>query len=226
VRFQAFQDVTDPDEKRKEILWIAIFFIIILAVWLGVVLIWGYQPLVFGMSYDEAVMGIGLGVLIFCAVLYLAGREREQRLLNRRLFRELEETITLLDTRVSQLNGLCSTSAELSGSLDIDRIAVFAVDSLVGNMGADSASLVLLDEETGGPVYARDSHHRFLHGGWRPRPAGSLAGADRRKPGSHRQPGRANPRLERERLAPLRPPASQERACRGAGSKVRGWVRV
>lgn len=161
MRFQAFQDVTDPDEKRKEILWIAIFFIIILAVWLGVVLIWGYQPLVFGMSYDEAVMGIGLGVLIFCAVLYLAGREREQRLLNRRLFRELEETITLLDTRVSQLNGLCSTSAELSGSLDIDRIAVFAVDSLVGNMGADSASLVLLDEETGGPVYARDSHHRF-----------------------------------------------------------------
>lgn len=161
MRFQPFRDVSDPDEKRKEILWLAILFIIILAVWLGVVLIWGYQPLVLGMSYDEAVMGIGLGVLIFCAVLYLAGREREQRLLNRRLFRELEETVTLLDARVSQLNGLCSTSAELSGSLDIDRIAVFAVDSLVGNMGADSASLVLFDEETGCPVYARDSHHSF-----------------------------------------------------------------
>lgn len=161
MRFQPFRDVTDPDEKRKEILWIAILFIIILAVWLGVVLIWGFQPLVFGMSYDEAVMGVGLGVLILCAILYLAGREREQRLLNRRLFRELRETVTLLDARVNQLHGLCSTSAELSGSLDIDRIAVFAVDSLVGNMGADSASLVLFDEETGCPAYARDSHHRF-----------------------------------------------------------------
>ncbi len=44
----------------ERFLWIAILFIIILAVWLGVVLIWGYQPLVLGMTYDEAVMGIGL----------------------------------------------------------------------------------------------------------------------------------------------------------------------
>jgi len=161
VRFQLFREVTDPDEKRKEILWIAISFIIILAAWLAVVLIFGYQPLVFGMTYDEAVMSIGLGVLIFCAILYLAGREREQRLVNRRLFRELRETVTILDARVNQLSGLCSTSAELSGSLDMDRIATFVVDSLVGNMGADAASLVLFDEETGYPVYARDSRHNF-----------------------------------------------------------------
>jgi hypothetical protein len=159
MRFQPFRDVTDPDEKRKQILWIAISFIIILAAWLGVVLLFGYQPLIFGMTYDEAVMLIGLAVLIFCSVLYLSGREREQRLLNRRLFRELKDTVALLDARVSELNGLCSTSAELSGSLDLDRIAASAIDALTGSMGADTASLVLFDEETGRPVYARNSRH-------------------------------------------------------------------
>jgi len=165
VRFQPFRDVADPDEKRREILWIAISFIIILAAWLGVVLLFGYQPLIFGMTYDDAVMLIGLGVLIFCSVVYLGGREREQRLLNRRLFRELKDTVTMLDARVNQLNGLCSTSAEFSGSLDMNRIAAFAVDALVANMGADSASLVLFDEETGHPAYARDSRHDFVASG-------------------------------------------------------------
>ncbi len=163
-----FRDQRDPDEKRKEILWIAIGFIIILATWLAVVLVFGFEPLIIGMTYDEAVMSIGLGVLIVCAVLYLANREREQRHLNRRLVCELRDTVNLLDQRVKQLDGLCSTSAELSGSLDIDHIATFAVDSLVGTMAADAASLVLIDEETGSPVYARDSHRRLAPGGLSP----------------------------------------------------------
>jgi len=152
-----FRDLGDPDEKRREILWMAVGFILILAIWLGVVFVFGFPPLSWGMTYDEIVMSIGLGALILCSALYLIGREREQRLLNRQLVFELRDTVSLLDQRVKQLNGLCATSAELSGSLDIDRIATCAVDSLVGTMGADSASLVLFDEESGRPVYVRDS---------------------------------------------------------------------
>ena len=80
-----FRDLTDPDEKRREIVWIAISFIVILATWLAVVLVFGYQPLIMGVSYDEVVLLSGLGLLVFCMVLYLGAREREQRLVNRRL---------------------------------------------------------------------------------------------------------------------------------------------
>ena len=66
-----FRDLRDPDERRREILWIAISFIVILASWLAVVLIFGYPPLVLGMTYDETVLVVGLGLLLLCSVLYL-----------------------------------------------------------------------------------------------------------------------------------------------------------
>ncbi len=152
-----FRDLGDPDEKRREILWMAVGFIIILTVWLGVVLFFGFRPLSMGMTYDELVMSVGLGLLMVCSILYLVGREREQRETNRRLMRELHATVTMLDQRVQQLSGLCTTSTELSGCLDLDYIATSAVDSLVATMGGEAAALVLFDEESGHPVYRRDS---------------------------------------------------------------------
>ena len=159
-----FRDLGDPDEKRTEILWMAVGFIIILAAWLAVVLIFGFRPLSLGVTYDEVVMSIGLGVLILCSVFYLVGREREQRMTNRRLLTELRDTVSLLDQRVKELNGLCASSAELAGSLDIDYISSCTVASLVGAMGADWASLVLFEEELGHMIYARDSQGLLVGG--------------------------------------------------------------
>jgi len=152
-----FRDLTDPDEKRKEIVWIAISFIVILATWLAVVLIFGYQPLILGVSYDEAVLLAGLGLLVFCMVLYLGAREREQRYVNRRLLAQLREAVRRLDERLEQLKGLCSTSTELAGSLDIDQISRSVVDSLTNTVRASASSLLLIDGKTGCPVYAQHS---------------------------------------------------------------------
>jgi GAF domain-containing protein len=157
LRRRPFRDLTDPDEKRKEIVWIAISFIVILATWLAVVLIFGYQPLILGVSYDEAVLLSGLGLLVLCMVLYLGAREREHRHLNRRLLGQLREAVRRLDERLEQLKGLCSTSAELAGSLDIDHISQSVVDSLTATVSATASSLLLVDSETGRPVYARHS---------------------------------------------------------------------
>ena len=152
-----FRDLTDPDEKRREIVWIAISFIVILASWLAVVLVFGYQPLILGMSYDELVLITGLGLLIFCMVLYLAAREREQRQANRQLLGQLRVAVARLDERLEQLKGLCSTSTELAGSLDIEHISRSVVDSATTAVGATASSLVLIDTETGQPVYAHHS---------------------------------------------------------------------
>ena len=157
-----FRDLTDPDEKRREIVWLAISFIVILATWLAVVLVFGYQPLVLGMTYDEVVLVAGLGLLVFCMVLYLAAREREQRQANRRLVNLLREAAARLDQRLEQLKGLCSTSAELAGTLDRDQISHTVVASLADALAAPAAnrapaaaSLILLEADSRRPVYAQ-----------------------------------------------------------------------
>jgi HD-GYP domain-containing protein (c-di-GMP phosphodiesterase class II) len=153
----AFRDLRDPDERRREILWIAISFIVILASWLAVVLIFGYPPLVLGMTYDEVVLVVGLGLLLLCSVLYLVAKEREQRYTNRHLLGKLQDTVTSLDQRVAQLDALCSTSAELAGSLDVDHISRWVVESVMAQIGATSASIVLVEERTGRIAYAHEA---------------------------------------------------------------------
>ncbi len=150
-----FRDLQDPDEKRREIVWIAISFIVILATWLSVVLIFGYQPLIMGMTYDEIVLLTGLGLLVFCTILYLGAREREQRAANKSLVTKLKGAVESLDQRLEQLNGLCSASAELAGSLDLDQISRSVMESVLTGVEADAAYLTLIDSENGKPVYAR-----------------------------------------------------------------------
>jgi len=94
-------------------------------------------------------------LLVFCMVLYLGAREREHRHLNRRLLAQLREAVTRLDERLEQLKGLCSTSAELAGSLSIDHISRSVVDSLTETVKASASSLLLVDSETGRRIYAR-----------------------------------------------------------------------
>ncbi len=155
MRGLPFGAPVDPDDKRKEILWIAISFIVILGCWLAVVLIFGYQPLLSGLTYDELVMVVGLGVLVLCAILYLGAKEREQRHLNRRVVGDLKEAVTRLDERLNQLRRLYSASAELAGALDLDQISQLVTDCLLESIGADSSSLVLVDTRTGEAVYER-----------------------------------------------------------------------
>ncbi len=150
-----FRDLKDPDEKRREIVWIAISFIVILASWLSVVLIFGYQPLIAGVTYDEVVLLTGLGLLVFCTILYLGAREREQRAANQSLVTQLRGAVESLDERVDQLNGLCSASAELAGSLDLDHATHAVVESVVGALNAETSYLILVDPQTAKPVYAR-----------------------------------------------------------------------
>ncbi|NIM48752.1 MAG: hypothetical protein GTO22_05760, partial [Gemmatimonadales bacterium] len=149
MSLRPFRDLGDPDEKRREIVWIAISFIVILATWLAVVLIFGYQPLAQGISYDETVLLSGLGLLVFCLVLYLGAREREERAANRVLVKRLRGTVASLDQRVAHLSGLCSASAELAGSLDINQISRCVLQSLLEAVKAHTASFVLIDPARG-----------------------------------------------------------------------------
>jgi hypothetical protein len=135
----------------------ALGLMVVMAIWLGVVLMFGYRPLSLGMTYDETVMVAGLAILIVCTIGYIVERALEQRTAKQQLLREFQEAVSRLDEQVTQLNGLCATSAELSGCLDVDRIAGLAVDAVVGLLRAPSAALLLFDEETGYPVYARTS---------------------------------------------------------------------
>jgi len=157
VPLPPFRDLKDPDEKRREIVWIAISFIVILAAWLSVVLVFGYQPLIMGMTYDEVVLFIGLGLLVFCTILYLGAREREQRAANKSLVAQLRGAVASLDERMEQLNGLWSASTELAGALGLDHVSHSVLDSVLTAVGADAAYLVLIDTATGRPAYARSS---------------------------------------------------------------------
>jgi len=162
-----FRDLKDPDEKRRELVWIALSFIVILASWLSVVLIFGYRPLIMGMTYDEVVLAAGLALLVFCTIIYLAGREREQRAANKSLVAQLNGAVASLDERVEQLNGLCLTSAELAGSLDIDQISRSVVESVLQALRAEVAYLLLFDQETGMVVYEHASPPAAALGGLR-----------------------------------------------------------
>ncbi|MFB3880223.1 MAG: HD-GYP domain-containing protein [Armatimonadota bacterium] len=147
-----FRDLKDPDEKRRELVWIALSFIVILASWLSVVLVFGYSPLIMGMTYDEVVLASGLALLMVCSVAYLAAREREQRAANKSLITKLQGAVTSLDERVEQLDGLCAVSAELAGALDIEHVSRCVVESVLRALHADRAYLLLVEQDTGRSV--------------------------------------------------------------------------
>lgn len=151
------RDPKDPDEKRREIVWIAVSFIVILASWLAVVLMFGYPPLVMGMSYDEVVLLSGLGLLLLCSILYLVAREREERAANRGLVARLQGAVEGLDARVEMLNALCAVSAELAGAMDLDQISRALVNAVAEAVGVKGAHLGLVEKDSGRLVYER--HH-------------------------------------------------------------------
>jgi len=111
----------------------------------------------FTTDYHEPLLLIGLLALLTCAVAYFADKEREHRVQNRNLIRELHETARALDTRVARLNKLCETSTHLAGALNVERISELVVDALVAQVEAESASMVLLDKAEGRYLHTRST---------------------------------------------------------------------
>lgn len=142
-----------PDERRKQLLWLAMGLILALA--LALVLLVAYGLEIESSDYTEPLLLIGLLAFVTCVIAYFADKEREQRAENRRLIRQLRDTAEALDARVARLNKLSETSVDLAGALDLERISELVVEALVTQVNADAASLVLVDRTKGEYVHRR-----------------------------------------------------------------------
>ena len=141
-----------PDRRRMQVLWLALGLIGLLTIALVLIVAYGQE---LAADYSEPLLLIGLLAFVTCTVAYFADKEREHRLENRRLVRQLQETAVALDMRVARLNKLSETSVHLAGALDIDQISELVVQALVDQVHADAASLVLLDTTKGEYLHTR-----------------------------------------------------------------------
>lgn len=135
------------DKRRKDLLWLALALIAVQGLAFVVLVCYGQDSLT--ADYSEPLLLIGLLAFLVCTVAYFADKERQHRAENRSLIRRLHETASALDMRVARLNKLCETSTDLAGALNIERISELVVESLVTQVQADAASLVLLDKARG-----------------------------------------------------------------------------
>jgi len=144
-----FRDPVDADVKRKEITWIAILCLFVLAAWQFLATFLGGATDFSPRSYEEKVLFGGLGAILLCSVFYIATREREQRLLNQRLLADLREAMSRLNERIRQLHSLCSASAELVGTLEPEAICRVGVEGLAKQLQAEEYSLTFLHLQRG-----------------------------------------------------------------------------
>lgn len=147
--------LTAGDERRKGLHWTALTIIVVLSSWLFLLIYYGVQPLAENWSYEDRVLFGGLAAMMVSSVIYLAAHEKGQRRSNSLLLRSLHSAVEELNRRVEQLNALCDTSAELTGTLDLERISELVVSALVDQVRANASCLVLLDESTGEPIVSQ-----------------------------------------------------------------------
>lgn len=143
------------DRRRKQLLWLSLSLVGMLALAFVLVVAYGHEITVG--DYSEPMLLIGLLAFLTCAVAYFADKERESRAENRQLIKQLHDTAQALDSRVARLNKLCETSTRLAGDLDIDRISKLVVEALLAQVQADAASLVLMDKSKGECLHARSA---------------------------------------------------------------------
>lgn len=144
-----FRDPVDADIKRKEITWIAIVCLFVLSAWQFLATFLGSATDFSPRSYEEKVLFGGLGAILLCSVLYIATREREQRLINQRLLFDLRSAMSRLNDRLRQLHQLCTASAELVGTLDAEEICRLTVESLARQLKAGECLLSFLHPQQG-----------------------------------------------------------------------------
>jgi response regulator RpfG family c-di-GMP phosphodiesterase len=142
-----------PDERTKQLFWLALGLVGLLALAFVVLVAYGLE--IESSDYTEPLLLIGLLAFVTCTIAYFADKEREQRAENRRLIRQLRDTAKALDTRVARLNKLSETSVHLAGALDVDRISELVVEALVAQVSADAASLVPVDKSKDEYVHRR-----------------------------------------------------------------------
>jgi len=107
--------IRETDNRRKEIVWLALALLGALGLALFLVLYFGQQ--IPPRSGDDAVMVLGLAVFLGCAIAYFAGKEREQRLLNQSLVESLRGAVWQLSQRVAVLDDLTRSNGELTEAL-------------------------------------------------------------------------------------------------------------
>jgi len=105
----------DADERRKEIVWLALALVAALALALFLALTLGYQ--VPTHSYEDSVTLVGLVIFLGCAIAYFASKEKQQRQLNQSLVQSLQGAVRELNDRVAHFDELTRTNGELSDAL-------------------------------------------------------------------------------------------------------------
>jgi HD-GYP domain-containing protein (c-di-GMP phosphodiesterase class II) len=106
----------ETDNRRKEIVWLALALLAALGLALFAVLCTGQQFIL--RSYQDSVIVVGLVAILGCAIAYFAGKEREQRHLNQSLVESLQNAVRQLHERVSVLDELAAANDELTDGLN------------------------------------------------------------------------------------------------------------
>ena len=143
------------ERRRKDLQWVALVLVGALGIAFVVLAAYGHEVSIG--DFHEPLLLIGLLALLTCAVAYFADKEREHRIQNHNLIRELHDTARALDSRVARLNKLTETSTHLAGALNVDRISELVVEALVAQVQADAASFVLLDRSLGTCLHHRST---------------------------------------------------------------------
>lgn len=131
--------IAETDNRRKEIMWLALGLLAALAVALLLVVYVGYAfP---GRSYDDVVTTFGLMALLGCAIAYFAGKEREQRQLNQSLVASLQDAVRELHARMACMDELTSANGEMSAALqglrqELDDSYLRALRALMSTLDA------------------------------------------------------------------------------------------
>ena len=107
--------VREADNRRKEIVWLVLALMAALGLALFAVICSSQQFL--AQSYQDVVIVIGLVAILGCAIVYFAGKEREQRHLNQSLVESLQGAVRQLNERVAALDDLSTANGQLTDTL-------------------------------------------------------------------------------------------------------------
>jgi HD-GYP domain-containing protein (c-di-GMP phosphodiesterase class II) len=109
----------EPDQRRKEMMWLTLALLAVMSLALVMVVDAGGRPAGAALRWlgsEDRLVGFGLLMLLGCAIAYVVGKEREQRLLNQSLVESLRGAVCQLNQRVATLDELSKAHVELSAS--------------------------------------------------------------------------------------------------------------
>jgi len=107
---------------------------------------------------------ISFGLLIIALIVYLAEKEREQRLKNRELFARLQTAVDDLEIQLAELSFLHETSELLVGMRDQSKTLDLVLQATMRFLDAQFGAVILRDRTTGcmAPRAGRDAGQQKL----------------------------------------------------------------